>query len=61
MSARQAAEEAGRSGTNAAKANSYTGMNLQEAKQILDIKDVEDVDVIRKVCYYYNHYYSDLL
>ncbi len=49
MAARQEAEQAGRSGTNAAKASAFTGMSLQEAKQILNIKEVEDVDIIRKV------------
>lgn len=49
MSARQAAEEAGRSGTQAAKASSLTGMSLTEAKQILNIQDLEDLDTIRKV------------
>ena len=51
MAARQEAEKAGRSGTNAAKASALTGMSLQEAKQVLSIKDVEDVEIIRKVEY----------
>ena len=49
MSAKQAAEEAGRSGTNAAKANSFTGISLQEAKQILNVKDIENIEGVRKV------------
>ena len=49
MSARNAAEAAGRSGTNAAKANSLTGMSVEEARQILNIKDLEDTELIRKV------------
>lgn len=49
MKARQAAEEAGRSGTQAAKANNITGMSLTEAKQILNIQDLKDLPAIRKV------------
>lgn len=55
MAARQEAEKAGRSGTNAAKASALTGMNLQEAKQILNIKDVENIEGIRKN---YNHLFQ---
>lgn len=42
MSAREAAEEAGRSGSQAAKASSLTGMSLGEAKQILNVQDLKD-------------------
>ena len=49
MSARKAAEEAGRSGTQAAKASTLTGMNLGEAKQILNVQDLKDLPTIRKV------------
>ncbi len=49
MSARNAAEAAGRSGTNAAKASSLTGMSLGEAKQILNVKDLENLEAIKKV------------
>ncbi|XP_064404872.1 mitochondrial import inner membrane translocase subunit tim16-like [Halichondria panicea] len=48
VAARQEAEQAGRSGTNAAKASSLTGMSLQEAKQILNVKEVEDIESVRK-------------
>lgn len=48
MSAHNAAEEAGRSGTQAAKASSLTGMSLGEAKQILNIKDLNDTSTILK-------------
>ena len=49
MSARQAAEEAGRSGTKAAKASNITGMSLSEAKQILNVNDLENLEAIKKV------------
>jgi len=49
MAARRAAEEAGRDGTRAARAASFTGMPLQEAQQILNLKDIDDLDAIRKV------------
>ena len=49
MAARRAAEEAGRDGTRAARAASFTGMPLQEAEQILNLKDIDDLDAIRKV------------
>ena len=51
MAARRAAEEAGRDGAKAAKANTYTGMTLQEAKQILNVQNMEKIDSIRKVQY----------
>ena len=51
MSARKAAEEAGRSGTQAAKASSFTGMTLDEAKQILNVQDLKDPEFILKVQY----------
>lgn len=53
MSARKAAEEAGRSGSQAAKASSLTGMNLSEAKQILNLQDLDNMDVIKKVTWTY--------
>ena len=49
MSAHKTAEEAGRSGTRAAKASSITGMSLGEAKQILNVQDLENIGHIRKV------------
>ena len=49
MAARRAAEEAGRDGSKAAQAASFTGISLQEAQQILNIKDIDDIDIIRKV------------
>lgn len=49
MSARQTAEEEGRSGTRAAKASSLTGMSLSEAKQILDVQDLQDINKIKQV------------
>lgn len=55
MTARQEAEKAGRSGTNSAKASAFTGMSLQEAKQILNVKEVEDIEAIRKVPILYAH------
>lgn len=48
MAARRAAEEAGRDGTKAAQAASFTGISLQEAQQILNIKDIDDIEIIRK-------------
>ena len=48
--ARRSAEEAGRSGSNAAKASALTGMNVAEAKQILNIEDIHNIEAIRKVC-----------
>lgn len=47
--ARKAAEEAGRSGSQAAKASALTGMDLKEARQILNIEDVHNIEAIRKV------------
>lgn len=49
MSAHKTAEEAGRSGTQAAKASSFTGMSLDEAKQILNVQDLTDTPTILKV------------
>ena len=49
MSARATAEEAGRSGSQAAKASSFTGISLDEAKQILDVRDLNDIPSILKV------------
>ncbi len=48
MAARQAAEAAGRDGAKAARNHTYSGMSLQEAKQILNVDNLEDVEVIRK-------------
>lgn len=31
------------------KANAYTGMSLEEAKQILNIRDLNDLDTVAKV------------
>ena len=50
MAARRAAEAAGRDGNKAAQAVSSTGITLQEAQQILNLKDIDDVETIRKVC-----------
>ena len=47
--ARRAAEEAGRSGPQAAKASTLTGMGLKEAKQILNVDDIHNIEAIRKV------------
>ena len=52
VAARRAAEEAGRDGHKAARAASYTGMSLQEAQQILNIRDLENVDSIKQVRVY---------
>ena len=47
--ARQAAAEAGQDGTKTVKANAYTGMSIQEARQILNVQDLEDFELLRKV------------
>ena len=47
--ARRAAEEAGRSGPQAAKASALTGMGLKEAKQILNVEDMHNIEAVRKV------------
>ena len=49
VAARKAAEEAGRDGNRAARAASFTGISLQEAQQILNVKDLDDMEAIRKV------------
>lgn len=49
VSARNAAEGAGRNGAQAAKASSLTGMSLDEAKQILNVRDLKDTPTILKV------------
>ncbi len=49
MAARQAAEAAGRDGAKAARNHAYSGMSLQEAKQILHVPNTEDVEAIQKV------------
>lgn len=47
--ARKAATEAGRDANKAAKANTFTGMSLQEAKDILNVSDLKDLETVRKV------------
>ena len=47
--ARKAASEAGRDGNKTIKANAFTGLSVQEAKQILNINDLEDLEKIRTV------------
>ena len=47
--ARRAAEEAGKSGPQAAKASALTGMALKEAKQILNVEDIHNIEAVRKV------------
>ncbi|XP_003388058.1 PREDICTED: mitochondrial import inner membrane translocase subunit tim16-like [Amphimedon queenslandica] len=46
--ARKAATEAGRDANKAAKASTYTGLSLQEAKSILSVDDLENLEAIRK-------------
>ena len=48
--ARRSAAEAGRDGAKTVKADTFTGMSLQEAKQVLDVQDLDDLEQIRKVC-----------
>ena len=48
--ARRSAAEAGRDGTKTVKADTFTGMPLQEAKQVLNVQDLDDVEQIRTVC-----------
>ena len=48
MTARRAAAEAGRGGSKAARAASYTGISLKEAQEILNIKDIDDIEVNMK-------------
>lgn len=47
--ARRAAEGEGRSGSQAAKATAIAGMELKEAKQILNVQDIHDIEALRKV------------
>ena len=47
--ARKAASEAGRDVNKTVKANAFTGLSVQEAKQILNINDLEDLEKIRTV------------
>ncbi len=47
--ARQSAAEAGRDGMKTVKANTYTGLSLQEARQILNVQDPDDLEALRKV------------
>lgn len=49
MSARHTAEEEGRSGSKAAQASSLTGISLNEAKQILNVQNLDDTAAILKV------------
>lgn len=49
MSASRTVEEEGRSGSKAAQASSLTGMSLNEAKQILNVQNLDDTAVILKV------------
>ena len=50
--ARKTANEAGKDGIKTAKANAYTGMQLEEAKQIIGVNNLDDLDAIRKVYLY---------
>jgi import inner membrane translocase subunit TIM16 len=52
---RRAASETGKSVNNAVKANAFTGLSLQEAKQILNIDNHEDITKIRDN---YNHLFK---
>lgn len=45
---RRAAAEAGKDGSKTVKANTFTGMSLQEAQQILNVQDVQDLEKLRK-------------
>lgn len=53
--ARRAAAEAGKDGSKTVKANAYTGLSLQEATQILNVSDIEDLETLRKVTVVGNH------
>ena len=46
---KQAAEQSGRDGAKSVKASAYTGMSLEEAKQILNIRELNDLEVVAKV------------
>lgn len=47
--ARRAAAETGKDGAKTVKANTFTGLSLEESKQILNVTDLEDVESLRKV------------
>lgn len=47
--ARRAASESGRDVRKSVKSNAFTGLSLNEAKQILNISDLEDIPKIRSV------------
>ena len=47
--ARQSAAEAGKDGMKTVKANTYTGLSLQEARQILNVQDPDNLEALRKV------------
>ena len=47
--ARKAATEAGRDANRTVKATATTGLSLPEAKQILNIDDLENLEYVRKV------------
>ena len=47
--ARKATSEAGQDVNKTVKANAFTGLSVQEAKQILNVNDLEDLEKIRKV------------
>lgn len=47
--ASQRATQAGKDGTKVAKANAYTGMQLEEARQIIGVNNLDDIEAVRKV------------
>jgi import inner membrane translocase subunit TIM16 len=46
--AKAAASESGKDATKTVKHNAYTGMSIEEALQILNVKDVSDVEAYTK-------------
>ena len=46
---KKAASEAGRDGTKTVKANTFTGLSLDESKQILNVSSLDDIQSVRKV------------
>lgn len=50
---KKAAEQSGRDGANSVKASAYTGMSLEEAKQILNVRELNDLDAVAKVKWNY--------
>ena len=48
---RRAATESGKDARKSVKANAFTGLSLQEAKQILNINDLHDIPKIRTVSF----------